>query len=191
MVALGHWDASLAQALAAEVAERHLAHDQDAEHHRQHASGQPQQHLCSIARAARSNIITIEKEALTELLLQSGGAETLGNYLVEPRLCGACLNLWDSLVPCRHNCGRQLCHSCRSEDNTCSNVSLCNQPHPSPSRAAIKLLPENSQIVSRWQIAVERASMCAQQVGQGSRRADQNHRAIEASQQQEATNSKY
>ena len=175
-MALGCWDASLAQALAAQVAERHLSHDHEAERHGQPASEQQQQQLmCSITRAAHATMNTMEKKAFNTLLQQQpGGEETLCKYLAEPGLCGACLTLQEPpLVVCGRNCGRQLCPECRSEDNTCSNIRICNQPHPAAWRAAIKLLPRDSQIVAQWQAAAERAGLHTQHVRRLRRQADQ------------------
>ena len=116
-MAVVRWDPSIPQAMAAQVAERELASDQEAERHCRHASEQ-QQHWHSIARAERANMNSIEKEVLTALLLLPRGSEMLGRCLADPLLCGACLMLQEQLVACGHNCGRQLCQECRSEDNT-------------------------------------------------------------------------
>lgn len=174
LVALGLWDASLAQAIAAEVTERHMAHCQEAERHGRSASEQQRRrHWCSTAQAARAKMNAIEKDALIALLLLRGGDVALRDYLVQPRLCGACMNVQESLVACRHNCGRQLCLKCRSEDDTCSNLGICNTPHPTAGRAAIKLLPKESELVSQWQMAEKHFDLHNQHVGRGHRQEDQ------------------
>ena len=66
----------------------------------------------------QSSSSTIEKEALTALLLLPRGSGMLGRCLADPLLCGACLILQEQLVACGHNCSRQLCQECRSEDKT-------------------------------------------------------------------------
>ena len=162
--------------MAAEVAERHLARDQEAERHCRHASEQQQQqqhHWRSMVQAERANMNSIEKEALTALLQLPGGGELLGQFLADPQLCGACLTLQDQLVGCGRNCGRHLCQACRSEDNTCSYMSICNQPHPDALRAAIRLLPSESQIVSQWLTAATSAECGTQCVRQGRGQVDQ------------------
>ena len=161
--------------MAAEVAERHLARAQEAERHCRHASEQQQQqhHWRSMVRAERANMNSIEKEALAALLQLPEGGEMLGQFLADPRLCGACLTLQDRLVVCGRSCGRQLCQACRSEDKTCSYISICNQPHPMELRAAIGLLPPESQIVSQWLTAATSAKCGTQCVRQGRGQVDQ------------------
>lgn len=168
LVALGMWDLSLAQAMAAEIAERRMSHDQEAEQHCMNPSAQ--QHSQGITRAALAQLLAIEKEALATLLLQPGGAEELRSYLASPGICGACLNLREPLVACRQDCGRQLCPECLSVDNIGSNLRICAHPHPTAWRAAIKLLPGDCEIVARWQTAAKHADL---RVGSGRRRADQ------------------
>ncbi len=181
-MALGHWDVFLAQAMAEEVAERRKdhdqahdqTHDQEAERHGQRASEQQQQQFRGIARVAGAKMDAIEKEALTALLLQPGGDEQLRSYLAEPLLCGACLNLAGLLVECQRGCGRRLCPECRSEDGMCRDFCICDQPHPMPWRAAIKLLSSDSEMFARWQTAAKHADLHPQHVRRRSRRAHQN-----------------
>ena len=127
LVALGIWDVSLAQAMAAEIAERRVSHDQESEQRGRPASAQ--QHPHGITRAALAQMLAIEKAALTTLLLKPGGAEELRSYLASPGICGACLNLREPLVACRRDCGRQLCPQCRSVDMQQSLNLRAPAPH--------------------------------------------------------------
>jgi hypothetical protein len=78
-VALGHWGTSLAQAIAAEVAERR---NQDAEHHGRPSSDQQQQQkrLCNIAQAPHANMTAFEQEGRTALLPNSGNCHQLHQW---------------------------------------------------------------------------------------------------------------
>lgn len=162
----------MAQAMAAEVAARHRAAAAVAEHHGQPASDQ-RRSLFSNAQDALFNMTAIEKEALAVFLQTPGRDQELCSYMADPSLCALCLSPCDPQAACCLACGRWLCSECRAEDNMCSNVSRCAQPHPTAGNAAIRALPSGSEIVARWHNVSNHGALSTKNVGRGRRQADQ------------------
>lgn len=155
-MAVGCWDVSLAQALAAEISERHLTHSRWEQQHgmtwkKKEAAGFEQ------ARACRDVLDAIGRRAYQAVLRQYGGRARLTAYLAQPDLCSYCLNVKKSLAPCLRGCGRQLCTDCRTQSGICHNTGICRQRHPIVWRAGIKLLDEDNAIHKEWQAAAELA----------------------------------
>ena len=171
-MAVGHWDHSLSQAIAAEVAKnKNWAYAPETESHdRPKRHGQPlseqqrQQGMHGL-RIACSTMDTLEKVALTRLLLQHGGEDALHSHLADPRVCGVCFGLQQQLVTCpRSGCRRRLCPECFTKEDKGTNHHICDQTHPDTWRAAIRLLDQKTQIVAQWQKAAKDVDLLTEQL---------------------------
>jgi len=177
-VALGHWDLSLSQAIAAEITNAHWAGTPETERHdRTERHGQPhseqQQQGMPGLLGACSTMDTIEKVALTRLLLETGGEDALHSHLADPRLCGSCFGLQQNLMACPRGCLRKLCPACFRKEDAGTNRHTCDQTHPATWRAAIRVMKGNTEIVTQWQKASNDADMLTEQVYGGPRQAVQ------------------
>ena len=122
---------------------------------------------------ACSTMDTIEKVALTRLLLETGGEDALHSHLADPRLCGSCFGLQQNLMACPRGCLRKLCPACFRKEDAGTNCHTCDQTHPATWRAAIRVMKGNTEIVTQWQKASNDADVLTEQVYGGPRQAVQ------------------
>lgn len=156
-MALGRWDTSVAQALAAEVSERRLANIQyEQEHGMTRAEVDAGEHERS--RQARELADHIAREIYGKLKRLPEGRAALDRHLANPALCSSCLNLKQPLVLCLNRCGRRLCTNCKTALGICTNIGVCRQKdHPTVWRAGVKVIDQNDELYKQWKKAADDA----------------------------------
>lgn len=176
LVAVGCWDTSLAQALAAEVRERRLAHllwehqtgkqwrDKEAEEYK-------------LARAARTVMDDLAGQVYREVMSQPNGRWSVTAYLSQTNLCGCCMNVKESVAACRANCGRQLCALCRTALGICTNRGICRQQHSSRWRVGVKVVDKGCALYKQWEAAAADADRYTDLTGWGHRLAARGNKA--------------
>ena len=170
LVAVGHWNISLAQALAAEIRERKLA---CLRWEQRHGMKWTENNVAAFAKARNSRKVvdSIGWRAYLAVTNDADGQARLQAYLAQPSLCGYCLNVKDNLAPCWRKCGRNLCTLCRTKNGICHNQGVCSQHHPIVWRAGIKLLDKGHDIYKEWHAAAAIADAYTERMSWG-RRSD-------------------
>lgn len=166
----GSWDPCLAQALAAEVSERHLVHRQWEQQHGKLWRDKEAEEYAQ-AREARKVMDNLAFQIYREVTSCAEGRKAVRLYLLQPMLCGCCLNVMDSLAPCLDRCGRKLCKLCRSPLGICTNRGICAQKRPSMWRVGVKVCDHNNPLFQLWRAAAREADLLTDICGWGHRLA--------------------
>ena len=180
LTVLGIWDTSIAQALADETSKRRaeclLWEESHGKPWREKKAEEFEQ-----ARKARVEMDSLAKQAYAIVDNEQGGKRRMMDYLAQPMLCSHCLNVRDSLAPCRNRCGRQLCGSCRTSLGICTNTGTCKQGSTVKWRVGIKLLNQDSELYKQWRIAAVHADWWTDHTGWGHRLAARSVTKLAAS----------
>lgn len=170
LVVTGTWDTCLAQALAAEVSERRLAHAQwEQQNHKRWLDKEAEEF--QQARDARKVMDTFAKRIYDEVTSSVAGDWAVRSYLRKPMLCSWCLNVMDSVAPCLAHCGRQLCTLCRSPLGICVNSGTCRQAHPIRWKVGVKICNRDTELFQQWRTAADESDRLTDIVGWGHRSA--------------------